>query len=482
MPALKFRNLISLRIVIFSLLEIAVTLIVYARFALPIYQGVTTILAWSVLQVTVLVWMRWYKRTDVPVLPVIFTLYWIYFSLPILFFEKVRFLGTYYYMSDQTAQRVLGMVLIALLSIWIGWEIRNNNKNTPVIARDISPRRLRITAYSIISIQACILFLSITYSDFSMSSIAQIVNGLANIYFALGILYFTAIADRWRVGNIIGILVIVLYALVMSIHTTSLSDMIMPLLVLIVIMIRRFKYSISLALIALSVVVIILHPVRTEYRNTIIELERQRQAVTYEMKIEIYWTVLWSHLTGRHIATYYEDSAEKQTSDRLTLLPIVGKLIEETPERIPFQMGKTFSFILFSPIPRFLYTDKPTAQEANLWFATEYRIIDQEIAKRTMVGISHIGEVYVNFGLMGIPFVFTIFGYILRIVLLPLEEGKENLTRKCVTIALIPNFLFIESTLTGFLVSILYTLLFTNLTIWLLSRNSQELRSSPSSL
>ena len=70
----------------------------------------------------------------------------------------------------------------------------------------------------------------------------------------------------------------------------------------------------------------------------------------------------------------------------------------------------------------------------------------------------------------GIVPIFFIVGLVLGRISVPAFAPQATLATKCIYVALIPNFLSIESTLTGFIASIVYTLVLSTLLLWMLSR------------
>src|SRR5205823_6560713 len=57
-----------------------------------------------------------------------------------------------------------------------------------------------------------------------------------------------------------------------------------------------------------------------------------------------------------------------QTLQRLSLLPQVAHVVELTPSQVPFQEGATYQYLGVTFIPRFLWPDKPSVNEANRFY------------------------------------------------------------------------------------------------------------------
>lgn len=466
----RFRPFLSTRIVQFAIFESVLSLIGYLTFGLPVYRIPTLILAWLILQVAAASWIRWLPRSPIPVLPVILSLYAMYFSFPVFYVDEARFLNQVLSISDQIGRSVIGLALLTQICIWIGCEIGYRKQVTWSLHVTLPERRIKILAYLIIVIQGFIIYYSEITGAVDLGNYRQIINGIANLYLALGLLFFSGERYGWKFLNIAGIAFIILFYSVVSISSTMLGELLMPFIILGILLFRKYKLLTMVVAAGMLFAVIALQPVRLDYRNTLQQSERTGVHLSWDEKAMLYGKIALLHWSGERMSLFFEESAEMQTGRRLALLPIVGIILRDTPERVPFQYGKTFAFLLFAPVPRFLYEEKPTAQEANLWFAQAYGILDSYIARTTMVGISHLGEVYVNFGVAGVPIIFLVFGYILAVIIRAGKDEQDSIIRNAVIVALAPNIFNIESTLTGFLVGVIYTVLFTYISIWLFTR------------
>jgi len=94
--------------------------------------------------------------------------------------------------------------------------------------------------------------------------------------------------------------------------------------------------------------------------------------------------------------------------DRLNDGQFTAGCLKSVPEEIPFLQDKTYKMILWIPVPRVLYHQRPK-------FLLDYFNIIQGIPTRvTVAPVTTVGEAYINFGWPGIPFVFLILGIIYK--------------------------------------------------------------------
>lgn len=94
---------------------------------------------------------------------------------------------------------------------------------------------------------------------------------------------------------------------------------------------------------------------------------------------------------------------------------IVGTLMSETPSRLPYQKGETFfPTLINSLIPRFIWANKPTTTDQNL-FGWKYGFIAPN-DESTSVLYSYIGELYINFSWSGTIIGMFIYGIFFRYI------------------------------------------------------------------
>jgi hypothetical protein len=94
--------------------------------------------------------------------------------------------------------------------------------------------------------------------------------------------------------------------------------------------------------------------------------------------------------------------------DRLNDGQFTAGCLKSVPEKIPFLHDKTYKMILWIPVPRVLYHQRPK-------FLLDYfNIIKGIPTKVTVAPVTTVGEAYINFGWPGIPFVFLILGIIYK--------------------------------------------------------------------
>ncbi len=100
---------------------------------------------------------------------------------------------------------------------------------------------------------------------------------------------------------------------------------------------------------------------------------------------------------------------------RMADIDTFAAVILATPEQIPYWRGETLYPLLFKPIPRFLYPEKPEDISGGI-FPHRYGFLSQA-NRETSFNLSPMVELYCNFGIAGVVIGMFLYGLLYRIVL-----------------------------------------------------------------
>ncbi len=100
---------------------------------------------------------------------------------------------------------------------------------------------------------------------------------------------------------------------------------------------------------------------------------------------------------------------------RLAQFTTLGEVIADTPAMVPFWGGESYYPILFKPIPRVIWPDKPEELTGQT-FAHRYALISASNTS-TSINLPQLVELYGNFGLIGVIAGMFIFGLIYRLLI-----------------------------------------------------------------
>ena len=90
-----------------------------------------------------------------------------------------------------------------------------------------------------------------------------------------------------------------------------------------------------------------------------------------------------------------------QSLSRMSLLQQTAHVMELTPDEVPYQHGRLYSYMLVTWIPRALWPDKPSVNEANQFYQVAYGLTDARELDKVSIAVGTVAESFINFRLVG---------------------------------------------------------------------------------
>lgn len=197
-------------------------------------------------------------------------------------------------------------------------------------------------------------------------------------------------------------------------------------------------------------IVLFLQPGKEKFRQ---QYWREGASENYIERFS-FWLDSSSNEWGKALASSGQDESTNlanRTLGRLSLLGQTANVIEATPERVPYQYGRLYSYMIFSVVPRLFWEDKPSVNDANRWYQVAYRLTDPKGLRGVSIATGYLAESYINFGWLGPPLVIFLVGVILGLfdkIFLRFEAG---LLLNSIGVVLLPHLLQVESQLAQYL-------------------------------
>ena len=129
----------------------------------------------------------------------------------------------------------------------------------------------------------------------------------------------------------------------------------------------------------------------------------------------------WIEKSAEHLAVF---AGQPGNGLRDSLDPLLGRsslvnesatVYENTPALVPYQHGATYQYLLITLIPRFLWPNKPSVNDANRFYQLSYGVTREQDLDHVAIGAGLIPEAYMNFGWPGVPMVMCLAGIVLGI-------------------------------------------------------------------
>jgi len=168
---------------------------------------------------------------------------------------------------------------------------------------------------------------------------------------------------------------------------------------------RRIRKSWVIAGIAL---VTLFYPASEFYRNVltrsmtvrVLDMIRDPGTVVKDM----------ADFASNYEAGEWVEQGLLSTANRFDGIAILAVILSKTPEEVPFQGGWTIGYAFLSFVPRLVWPDKPMVTTGR-WVTDNYTLA---AGLETATGSTWIGELYFNFGWLGIGFGMIFVGIIFR--------------------------------------------------------------------
>jgi hypothetical protein len=147
-------------------------------------------------------------------------------------------------------------------------------------------------------------------------------------------------------------------------------------------------------------------------------------------------------------------SMRRLGTDTLTLADV----LHDTPRIVPYWHGASYRPLLFKPLPRFLFPNKPEEVTGQA-FGHRYGLLNQSNFE-TSYNLPQLIEGYVNFGLSGVILSMLFFGILYRLVQLTFVHENMGFGALVSGIYLSVKLLQIESATSLVLGDVLWTVVF----------------------
>jgi hypothetical protein len=152
------------------------------------------------------------------------------------------------------------------------------------------------------------------------------------------------------------------------------------------------------------------------------------------------WNSALADASGKGVRDLVQSSL-----DRFCLLQQTANVMELTPDIVPYQYGRLYSYLAITFIPRFVWPSKPSVNDANRWYQVSYRLSKPKELRGVSIAVGSLAESYINFGWFGPVLIMlplgVFLGYFQRIFL----RSDSGLFLSSVGVVLIPQLLSIES-------------------------------------
>lgn len=392
-------------------------------------------------------WKGGATKVNLPLFSAIAFMHWIYFALPLFWGSRrveSRFAWT---VAEDLVTPVMAMVLLGVGALWVGMRV------VPVAGVRAPGFDLELDARSRHYLHAVILGATVLngVTGFAYAfgeSGRQLIVGLTSLvpFTGLAILLHEHLSGRSERSDRVVIFTAIGMRAVLGLASGWAGSLAQVAILSTAVYLKERRRLPAAVLTVAVCALLFLQAGKTSFRVNYWYGEGQGGPVE---KIG-YWlaasTSEWSKAAddpeGRVAMTLMQN-----TLMRVSLLEQAANVLLCTPSLVEFQHGATYSFLAVTLIPRFLWPDKPSVNEANRFYQLNYGFSTLKDLDRVSIAVGFLTEGYINFGYEGVAGVMFLVGCMLGVFQRVFFHVDSGLLWTAAGMALLAPLLTIESQL-----------------------------------
>lgn len=401
-------------------------LIVPCVFAYYEFSYIKILLATISLSICLFPTARYFARHEsgVPVISVLCLAYALQFAIPIFSNQpEIRLAyGEVKYLEDTNVVGALLLSIVGISALQIGYYALQSGKlakSIRVVDLHLNEKKAVIYCVLVGILLPIILSLRAVLSEQQYVQFSAIFTLLQNqqlvVIGILGWLVYSGRGSKWYRLLLYFVVGITVWR---GLSSAFLEQAIIPLAILFV---TKWLYGRRISVLSVGFVIVLilfLSPVKASVRQALwfdsasVNVDSDSisdKAFLWIDQASQYWI---ETLNGERNIT----DATSDAASRADLIHQFAHIYSVTPDIVPFQYGRTYSYFAVALIPRVIWPEKPQAGGANNFFSVTYGITTEEGAKRTTFGVSLLGEGYINFGGVGVFLIMAVQGIVLKLL------------------------------------------------------------------
>jgi len=455
-----------IRFAVHSVPPILISLIFYSLSPNEISR-IQLALAFVLLQLPWSAYLNWKQRSDekIPVFALISIMYWVYYALS-LFWGARTLSGLENPLEkdvpDEAIAWSLALAVTGVSAIWLGMRSRLGTHLVPKKLPELKPGLGSIHYLRLLLVAGTLLGLSegVTYlaGEGGRQALTILISLVPILAFA--ILFRKVLSGE--AGQIDKLLVVGFLALRLVIGLSSgwLGSFASIILVCAAVYVAEKRRIPRLAFVLVVLFTLFFQVGKQEFRKAY----WTGSTATSKIDRVVFWTETsfkkWqealSDRSGRALAY-----AMNESMSRVSLLTQTANVADLTPATVPYQGGQLYSYLVITWIPRALWPDKPSVNDANQFYQVAYGMSKEEDLDKVAIGVGVMTEAYISFGwygVVGIMFLIGIFYDVYRRILF---SRNSDWLLVGVGLALLPQMITIEAQMANYLGGIVQQVIFT---------------------
>jgi hypothetical protein len=363
------------------------------------------LLASAILWVSVYPSVRYIRdgKREIPFLPAMALIYFLYYGLPA--FTRTLRVGNVH-LSDERVDVALLLALTGLIVLLVAFYATRFDKLPRVRLELDLARNAPMLAISVLAFTVLRWVLAFQFSELSLGSLLTFAETLPLVFLAG--LYLCHL--RGQLSWPLRVTALLLLGVNLLLDWTG-GAMAVPVLTLMTLLFIYVHHHQRLPISAILVSAVLIIPslgVKQKYREATIKHPQfgilERANLFAGLISDVYAP------DGRMSFGDAGDVAE----ERANHLSAFAFVISKTPDQVPYWNGETYKTLLWTPIPRFLYPDKPQ-KTLGQEYGHRYGFIART-NRQTSINLEQTVEMYANFGPWGVILGMLLMGLVYRLL------------------------------------------------------------------
>ncbi|MBZ5631305.1 MAG: hypothetical protein LAO06_20825, partial [Acidobacteriia bacterium] len=137
--------------------------------------------------------------------------------------------------------------------------------------------------------------------------------------------------------------------------------------------------------------------------------------------------------------------------NRFSLLQQTANVMDLTPSIVPYQGWTMYAYMAYTLIPRALWKEKPTVNDANRFYQVTYGMTAERDLDSVSIAVGMLAESYISFGWAGTVLVMAFVGVVLDCISAVMLTRDAGVLMKGVGMSMLPGFVAMESQMAQYL-------------------------------
>ncbi|MBV8206058.1 MAG: hypothetical protein JO041_04635 [Acidobacteria bacterium] len=414
-------------------------------------------------------WREGFDTGSIPLFALVAAIFWMTFSVP-LFWGKETFIGIngLRHLPPDAIDKAMVMAVVGVAAMWVGNSLRPiRGPRTPeFIIFQSSPKS---HAYLWVVLAVCWMLARWlgTAMTVSGAALTQPIKVLAQFtpapIFALLLLDYQR--GRFTRLDQVGIPIYFIARTGFELATGWLGSTLMLGLVAVLAYVMKWR-KFPVVPVAITVLaVLFLQPGKQAFRSRYWATGGGNTGIVEGASFWITQSaVLWKDaLMGENSAQWKE--LGMSSVDRVDIFHQAANVLDYTPRIVPYQNGRLYSFLLVTLVPRFVWPNKPSVNDANRWYQVAYGLTREEDILGVSISCGFLTEAYINFGWVGVCAIMFGLGMFLRYFECVFLSPSSGAYLNALGIALVPTLMTIEAQLSAYVGGIVQMMALTTLAL-----------------